>query len=83
MCYVEEKREENSTYSARKTLDSNDQNQVADQRFSLKNNGLLGVFCVAGSGFSFGKRENAFFRVETATAKREKWRENHGRVVLI
>ena len=32
-----------------KTLDSNDQNQVADQRFSLKNNGLMGVLSLAGS----------------------------------
>ena len=29
----------------RKTLDSNDQNQVADQRFSLKQWKIRGVFC--------------------------------------
>ena len=28
-----------------------------------------------------GKRENAYFHVEAATGKREKWRENHGHVV--
>ena len=29
----------------------------------------------------YGKRENAYFHSETATGKREKWRENNGRVV--
>ena len=29
----------------------------------------------------YGKRENAYLQVETATGKREKWRENHGHVV--
>ena len=29
-----------------------------------------------------GKREIACFQVETATGKREKWRENRGHVVI-
>ena len=29
-----------------------------------------------------GKSETACFNVETATGKREKWRENHGHVVI-
>ena len=29
-----------------------------------------------------GKREIACFHIETATAKREKWRENRGHVVI-
>ena len=29
-----------------------------------------------------GKREIACFHVETATGKREKWRENHGYMVI-